>query len=497
MHSLAYSLKVKPVFFSRMSISLAICNFIGALLSLFCVIVFPESNSACSVVCLILIGISCYPLLTAIISRDLGIIFNCLGIFNLAPVWFLYLEGIIPGYDAYDFIKPADRGIAFFWISVFLMVFNLSYFFLIRYAFRFGLRIFQSIRSLTISYLDLFHATIIAFLLPLLGFYFYYNSIDTLWTAMTAGRTGGGATNGLLIQNSLGGYSSFMLPLTWLWQLTPVFGSLTCIKGLRYNKIIGILGLLFSLCVIFVYFLSGSRGMMIFVAAPPFLFFVYANWRRGIWFWMVVVSLLIAFIAVMELQVRFRGNLLRVLSDPRVYANELGYKSATTFDFRESHRDNNLYLLSLITKGYPDKYSYEGFNEFIAIILNPVPRALWNNKPILTGARGISFQKRFIRDGPLNMGTTSLSYSIIGNAIIAQGILGIVVYCVFYSFVFCSFDSLSLFQGSFNPLYLGIWSISIFLAFWSFRGFFAFISFLYPIIMLIVIVKIISFFHRE
>src|SRR5690606_13922386 len=95
---------------------------------------------------------------------------------------------------------------------------------------------------------------------------------------------------------------------------------------------------------------------------------------------------------------------------------EKNLNSVTTFDPSESHRDNNTYLLCLIIEGHPHKYSYEGFNDFFASIVNPVPRVIWPGKPVRTGERDLAFQPQWILDGPLLMGTTSLTFSVVGEA---------------------------------------------------------------------------------
>jgi len=191
-------------------------------------------------------------------------------------------------------------------------------------------------------------ATILVFILPLIFFYLFYGSASVLWTALTAGRIEG--SSGLLIRDSVGSSSSFMLPFTWIWQLTPIFGCIAFISSPKRYKFLATISLLLGLIVIFVFFLSGSRGTMIFVATPVLFFFFYYNWHRGFKFWLPASFLLIILIGIMELQVRFRGNLLEVIADPAKAARLQGLKSATTFDPTQSQRDNNMYLFCLMVK---------------------------------------------------------------------------------------------------------------------------------------------------
>jgi hypothetical protein len=98
----------------------------------------------------------------------------------------------------------------------------------------------------------------------------------------------------------------------------------------------------------------------------------------------------------MEIQVRFRGNLLDVISDPAKAARVQELRSITTLDPTQSQRDNNMYLFCLMVKSYPDRYSYEGFNDFFAVLTNPIPRSLWPDKPVLNGAQDIDHQSSFV-----------------------------------------------------------------------------------------------------
>ena len=231
---------------------------------------------------------------------------------------------------------------------------------------------------------------------------------------------------------------------------------------------------------------------MIFVAAPPLFFFFYYNWHRGFRFWLLASFMLVILIGIMEVQVRFRGNLLDVLADPAKAARLQGLKSATTFDPTESQRDNNMYLLCLMVKSYPDKYAYEGFNDFFAVLVNPIPRSLWRDKPILNGAKDLVAQSSFILSGPLTMGTTSLSFSIVGDAYKTAGLPGLLIYAVVYALFLLYFDGILFYTNKKNPLSVGILGMVLFLAFWGYRAFFALISFLYPVLLLLIFLRLIK-----
>jgi hypothetical protein len=457
---------------------------------------FADVTQELSIICGILaILISLFPIGYSIEKKKIALVFTGIAVFNIAPVWFLYLESVLPGYDAFSYTQPLFRVLGFLWISIFQLLVNLIYVLLWDRGHNFSVRSFAFLKFTRFKPVFYRRMTILIFTVPLIVFYLYYGSVNLLWTALTAGRTEG--SSGMLIRDSVGGAESLMLPFTWIWQLTPVFACIAWITAPRKSRIVAGFCLLLALFVIFVFFLSGSRGSMMFVAAPPLFFLFYYNWHRGIRFWLPVSLLIIALIAIMEIQVRFRGNLLEVIADPGKAAKMQDLRSITTFDPTQSQRDNNMYLFCLMLKSYPEKYSYEGFNDFFAVLANPIPRSFWHDKPVLNGAKDISSQSSFVLSGPLTMGTTSLSFSIVGDAYKTAGLLGMLIYAILYGAFLLYFDGILYYADKKQPLSVAILGMVLFLAFWGYRAFFALISFLYPVLLLLIFFRIVKMFRTK
>lgn len=471
-----------------LSVRCSFLNLFGIVLFLG-ITLFAEVTPELAVICgIIAILISFFPVIYALQKRNTGLLFSGISVVNIAPIWFLYLESVLPGYDAYAYTQPGYRVLGLLWISVFQLLVNLVYALVWKRCHNLSIRSFSFLDYIRFKPVFYIRMTLLIFILPLIVFYFYYGSVTILWNAMTAGRVEG--SSGLLIRDSVGSSGSLMLPFTWMWQLTPVFACIAYIRAPRTNKLPATFCLLLGLFVIFVYFLSGSRGSMMFVATPPLFFLFYYNWHRGFRFWLPVSLLLVALIAIMEIQVRFRGNLLQVLANPQKAARLQDLKSITTFDPTQSQRDNNMYLFCLMLKSYPEKYSYEGFNDFFAVLANPVPRSIWQDKPVLNGAKDLSSQSAFVLSGPLTMGTTSLSFSIVGDAYKTDGLLGLAVYAMLYGMFLVYFDGVIFYTNKKEPLSVAILGMVLFLAFWGYRAFFALISFLYPVLLLLIFFRI-------
>ncbi|MBC7914993.1 MAG: hypothetical protein H7Y07_12820 [Pyrinomonadaceae bacterium] len=451
-------------------------------------LLFPSSQAAAVLCGVLAISVSLYPVFYVIANTKFQLLFSCISIFNVAPIWFLYLEAVIPGYDAYVYTPPVYRMEAFFWVAVFLSFLNLFYLLFWKSGSRFSIKSFKFLRAINIKPAFYSRITVAAFLIPMLGFYLYYGSAEKLWIWLTAGRSERGAE---LVAQSVGGMGALMNPLTYLLMLTPMFGAIAYVSAKKRYGILPILSILLSIVVIFIFFLSGSRGIMMFVAAPVLFFIFYYNWHKGLKFWLPAAVFLFLLIGVMELQVRFRGDLLSVIVNPEKAAKENDLQSATTFDPSKSHRDNNMYLFCLLIKGYPDKYAFEGFNGLFAILVNPIPRAIWPGKPVLQGAKDLSQQSQFILEGPLFMGTTSLTYSVVGEAYQAQGIWSLLVYGGIYALFLLFFDGIIYYTMNKQPLAAGMLGVGVFLSFWGFRSLFALMSFLYPILLFIVTMTIV------
>ena len=470
-------------------------NLVAAVLFLAISLFFSVSAELATMCGILAILVALFPAIYALQKKKLVLLFSGISVFNIAPIWFLYLESILPGYDAYTYIQPANRVLAFFWIAIFQFLVNFVYVLFWNRGHKYSIRSFSFLKFIRLKPVFYIRMTFVVFVVPLIFFYFFYGSASVLWTAMTAGRLEG--SSGLLIRDSVGSSSSFMLPLTWIWQLTPIFGCIAFISSSKRNKFLATVSLLLGLIVIFVFFLSGSRGTMIFVAAPALFFFFYYNWHRGFKFWLLASFLLIILIGIMEVQVRFRGNLLDVIADPERAARLQGLKSATTFDPTQSQRDNNMYLFCLMVKTYPDKYAYEGFNDFFAVLVNPIPRSVWPGKPILNGAKDLTNQSSFVLSGPLTMGTTSLSFSIVGDAYKTAGLFGLLAYAIVYGLFLLFFDGIIYYARKKDPLSVGILGMALFLAFWGYRAFFALVSFLYPVILLLIFLRLLKTFRTK
>ena len=154
---------------------------------------------------------------------------------------------------------------AFFWTFVFQFIVNILYYFFWPRVIATSLNVFSFLNTIKLKPSVYIKITFFVFFFPMIAFYYFYDSFDILWKAITAGRTGG-ASSGLLIQEPIGNSSSLMLPLNSIWQLTPMFSVIAFISSRKKFTLANIISLLLGFIVIFSFFLGGSRGSMMLVA---------------------------------------------------------------------------------------------------------------------------------------------------------------------------------------------------------------------------------------
>lgn len=477
----------------KLSKSCLLAQFGASYIYFFSSLLFPGSHSLAVTCGVLAILISLTPVFYAWSRSRFQILFSCISVFNFAPIWFLYLEAVLPGYDAFVYTKPVYRMEAFFWVSVFMIFINFFYLVLWKHISRISIKSFSFLQDIRLKPSVYAWLTILAFAIPMLGYYFYYGSGEKLWIWLTAGRSEKGEE---LTAAAVGSIGAFTEPLKWVMQLTPMFGAIAFVSFKNKKHYLPVISLILSILVVFIFFLKGSRGTMMFVAAPLLFFLFYYNWHKGVKFWITAGLMLFMIIGIMEFQVRFRGNLLDVIANPEKAAREHDLQSVTTFDPSKSHRDNNTYLFCLMIKGYPDKYEFTGFNDLAATLVNPIPRAIWPGKPMLGGSQDLDHQAQFILDGPLIMGTTSLTFSVVGEAYMAKGFFGLMVYALIFSLFMLFFDGIAYYTADRGPLAAGMLGVGVFLSFWGFRSLFALISFLYPIVFLIVAIRMFRMFKK-
>jgi hypothetical protein len=122
--------------------------------------------------------------------------------------------------------------------------------------------------------------------------------------------------------------------------------------------------------------------------------------------------------------------LLAAMQEILVY-REIGFKGwlsgkAPEETYSHLHIDDNFLRLSQITALFPGDRPYVGLQPLVYVLVRPIPRVFWSDKPIDPGydlARLISLR---------GSGGTSLSSSVVGEFYVMYGLLAVFLGGIFY-----------------------------------------------------------------
>lgn len=408
-------------------------------------------------------------------SKSKIAILSCRSMVMIAPIWFLYLEGIFVKGDCW--LLPAYASIgALSYCAFFLAIFNLFYF-------------VKPSAAILRVHDKLFLREIPPALLPSLGIVLtavtvlvVFARYDFDWDATTkpylAGRSGG---SGLIKRGGIGGFEVFLQPLEFMASSVPTVAALAWVAFGRERRAGIFPKFAVSVCalfLIFVMFLGGSRGgLAVYLAGPGSLWILFGPRLGKTAFTAVTAILFTLLIGVWQYQVLHRNNLITGRGGLS------GMISQTSFDVTETHRDNNLYLFALNYMYRPEPFAYDGLKEFYVLVVNPIPRAIWPNKP-----KGIQEDARTFRIatgpptlGPIPIGTASLSFSIIGDGFQMLHYYGVALYAVIFGLVGSAWDYIGQRRMLSSKLYFILNASWMFWFLWGFRAAFAFVTGMYAV----------------
>lgn len=237
-------------------------------------------------------------------------------------------------------------------------------------------------------------------------------------------------------------------------------------------------------------FLGGSRGNLAeFLAGPILIWLFFGRNTQPIVFISVSLTVFLLVIGVWQYQVNTRSNLLDNIGQ---------FSSKSSFNIAETHRDNNLYLFTLDVMYRPSPYPFEGYGELAYLLVNPIPRVIWPDKPkgIQESASSFSTVSGPYSAGPIKIGTASLSCSVVCDGFKMSHVFGISIYAFAFSYISSLWDSLARDKILHFPLYF-IAACSYFFWFaWGFRSGFAFVTAMYTVWGVYLFAVMVNYFSR-
>lgn len=455
---------------------------------LFLLMVWPDSHLA-SVLSL-LMGITSalfLPLLIVLSNRYRLLLLTFVG-FSLAPVWFLYLDGVLPVGLSYSMSTPVSKQLVSVYTSSFFTAFIFFYRIPVstRLVSLFPKPSFPSFSQKFFSILSIF-----SFVFPILiiGFFQHGGSWDAIAYSLTAGRDG--SASGLLLRSDgfAGSVFNIMLPLVWLFMFTPSLCALSLNHNLLSTKLLALrfISLLCAASVILFVWLSGERSSFILTLVPALSILCsrfLVNKKKFFILVFILPFLLSTLLNANQIQVRYRGNIL----------DKVQSQASFSEDLQDQFIDDSLYIASLVVEKVPDQSPFLGYDKLIEPLILIVPRFIWLSKPIPHSDPSLF---NLFNSGVITFGTPSLTLSIIGTLYLFAGFPTIMLGAPLFSFIFLYLDRVHfnvLKQSS--PVSLLTMALAFPASIYSFRAYAAIINVMLPVFLIFIIAILLKYFSQ-
>ena len=222
-------------------------------------------------------------------------------------------------------------------------------------------------------------------------------------------------------RGQLGGWDAFLDHLQYFGYLLPV---LTVVIGRRVGlrNVRTIICIAMSVAMALFLAQSGSRRVIGVVAGMALILWVLDQRRLRVKHLVTTVFAIFALLVTLQVMLEYRNVGLSVLVGQGEIASG---RSGKTQILEEQHLrvDDNFYRLCQIIQLIPKSYPFVYHKYFFYVIVRPVPRVFWPEKPVDPG---------FDLPTALGVQGVSFSYSVIGELYMSIGLLGIALGGWFY-----------------------------------------------------------------
>ena len=222
-------------------------------------------------------------------------------------------------------------------------------------------------------------------------------------------------------RGQLGGWDAFLDHLQYFGYLLPV---LTVVIGRR----VGVRNVRTVICtgmsVVIALFLaqSGSRRVIGVVVGMALILWVLDQQRLRLKHLLTTVVAILALLIALQVMLEYRNVGLSVLVGKGEVASGR-FEKRQILEEQHLRVDDNFYRLCQIIQLIPESYPFVYHKYFVYVIVRPVPRVFWPEKPVDPG---------FDLPAALGVQGVSFSYSVIGELYMSLGFIGIALGGWFY-----------------------------------------------------------------
>lgn len=222
-------------------------------------------------------------------------------------------------------------------------------------------------------------------------------------------------------RGQLGGWDAFLDHLQYFGYLLPV---LTVIVGRRagVRNTRTIICIVMSVIVVLFLAQSGSRRVIGVVAGMALILWILDQHRLRIKHLVLTTVAILALLLTLQVMLEYRNIGLSVLIGKGEVPSEQ-FEKKQILEEQHLRVDDNFYRLCQIIQLIPDSYPFVYHKYLVYVIVRPVPRVFWPDKPVDPG---------FDLPSALGVLGLSLSYSVIGELYMSLGFIGIALGGWFY-----------------------------------------------------------------
>ena len=271
-------------------------------------------------------------------------------------------------------------------------------------------------------------------------------------------------------RGKFGDFRALLYELNMLINLLPPLAGIILARRHRFGTLSLALIAVTFLFTLFLAFASGTRNVLATYLVTFVIGFAFASPRNRKWELIAVsvaATALLIFGTVTMIYFRTIGLKKYLAGEEQIYAET---KNTLYVDY-------NLYNISELTKVFPNRTPYLGVEVAYLALIRPIPRAIWPGKP-----EGLSSSIEEALN--CNAGNVTISASYTGEAYMAGGFFGVILFSLFFGAMNGWWSHLASPKNS--ELGILIYSSGFFAAVISMRSLFTYTTALLPTVAAIV-----------
>ena len=223
-------------------------------------------------------------------------------------------------------------------------------------------------------------------------------------------------------RGQLGGWDAFLDHLQYFGYLLPML-TVVVSRYVGWRNIRTLMCCAMSLVMTLFLAQSGSRRVIGVVIGMALVLWVLGHQRLRLKHAMQICLAIIALLVALQIMLEYRNVGLASLVGIRTDAAESREERIGFLEQEHLRVDDNFYRLCQVIQFIPKSYPFVYHQYFLYVLVRPIPRVFWPDKPVDPG---------FDLPSAVGVEGVSYSYSVIGELYMSLGFIGIAIGGWFY-----------------------------------------------------------------